>query len=99
MPPFTPKQLYMMNGGNKLYIYKDGFGDVYQATPAEEEEWAAEVVAASLAKLDTEENFVGLQSAVENLRFHSYPGLKELLQVKKSQASPERQVAFIRAGI
>jgi len=33
-----------MNGGNKLYIHKDGFGDVYSATAAEEAEWAKEVI-------------------------------------------------------
>ena len=37
---FTSRELYMMNGGNKMYIYKDGFGDVYSASAAEEMKWA-----------------------------------------------------------
>lgn len=99
MYPFTSKELYIMNGGNKLYIGKDGFADVYKATPAEEEEWAKEVVAAALAKLDTAENAVELQGAAENLRFHKYPGLDALLTVKKNEASATRKMAFINAGI
>lgn len=44
MQPFTSKELYMMNGGQKLYIYKDGVGDIYNATATGEAQWARDVV-------------------------------------------------------
>lgn len=97
MQPFTSKQLYIMNGGNKLYIYKDGFGDVYEATPEEEAAWAEEVVAGALAKIDTEENSVSLSNAVENLAFHKYKGLRSLLMVKMGEANPNRKLALAAA--
>jgi hypothetical protein len=95
---FTSKQLYMMNGGNKMYIYKDGFGDVYDATPAEEALWAQEVVEKALRDVDAVENSVSLSCAIDNLRFHKYPGLKELLTDKMKDTSPPRQQAF-EAGL
>lgn len=39
MTPFTNKELYMMNGGQKQYVGKDVFWDVYNATPEEETAW------------------------------------------------------------
>lgn len=97
MQPFSSRQLYIMNGGNKIYIYKDGFGDVYRATPAEEAEWALEVMAASLAKIETSENSIELNNAIENLRFHSCKDLDALLLSKLEDASPARRKAFATA--
>lgn len=94
---FSSKELYMMNGGNKLYIYKDGFGDDYHATAAEEAEWSKEVVANALAVIDSTENAINLQFAIENLRFHEYPALKEFLLQKMEGTSPVRQAAFAKA--
>lgn len=97
MQPFSSRQLYLMNGGNKTYIYKDGFGDVYHATPAEEAGWSQEVIAAALAKINTSNDGVELNSAIENLRFHAYAKLDALLQSKLEDASPVRRNAFAAA--
>ena len=97
MQPFSSRQLYIMNGGNKLYIYKDGFGDVYSATPAEEAEWAQEVISGSLARLEASENSVDLEFAIANLRFHKYEGLDALLLAKLEDTSPVRKKVFITA--
>lgn len=97
MQTFSSKELYMMNGGNKLYIHKDGFGDIYNSTAAEEQEWAREIVANALAKIDTEANAVVLKFAIESLRFHNYTGLEALLIQKAKEASPVRQVVFATA--
>ena len=86
-----------MNGGNKLYIYKDGFGDGYKATPAEEAEWAQEVIANALVKIDTEINAVSFKGAIDTLRFHNHPDLKDLLVKKMATASASRQVFFATA--
>jgi hypothetical protein len=93
---FSSKELYMMNGGDKLYIYKDGFGDIYQATAAEEEEWKQEYIAKTLVKIENETNAVALKFAIESLRFHHYPALNALLlvQLNKVNSSPERKAVF-----
>ena len=87
---FTSKELYLMNGGNKLYIYKDGFGDIYSATAAEETEWANIVIADSIQRVTNEENPVNLQFAIQNLQFHNYAGLTELLNKSLENASMTR---------
>lgn len=94
MPEFTSKELYMMNGGNTLYIYKDGFGDIYQATAAEEAAWSQEVVSNALRKLDTETNSTSLRFAVNDLIFHEYEGVDELIFEKTQQAAPVRKIVF-----
>ena len=86
-----------MNGGNKQYIGRDGFMDVYNATAAEEAEWAKEVVASALNRVDTETNSTNLKFAIDNLVFHNYKGLEDLLVVKMKDANPVRQIAFANA--
>lgn len=86
-----------MNGGNKLYIYKDGFGDVYNATPAEEAEWAQEVIANALTRIDEEKSTTNIKFAVDTLRFHNYTGLEALLLDKITGTGPARQIAFATA--
>ena len=97
MSPFSSKELYIMNGGVKFYIHKDGFGDVYNATVAEEAEWAKEVIDRALAKIDTEKNSVSFKAAVDNLLFHKYPDLETLLVKKMEDATPLRQLFFATA--
>src|ERR1700712_3716568 len=94
MPPFTNKELYIMDGGQKHYIYRDGFGDVYNATAVEEDEWAKEIVANSLSKIATEEDATTLQFAIENLAFHKYKEQVTVLVNSIPGASADRQLAF-----
>lgn len=97
MQPFTSKELYMMNGGQKLYIYKDGFGDIYNATAEDEAQWAKEVIEIALHKIATEENSITLQHAIDNLKYHKYPGLEDLLLKSITDTSPKRQIVFATA--
>lgn len=97
MADFTSKELYMMNGGQLLYIYKDGFADVYKATPAEEAIWAKEVVERALGTIATETNSVTLQFAIADLMYHKYEGIPDLLLSSMKNTSPERQVVFAAA--
>ncbi len=94
---FTSKELYMMNGGQKLYIYKDGFGDIYKATPADEAAWAKEVIERALKVITTETNRVTLQSAIADLVYHKYDGIPALLLKTMQDTTPERQVVFASA--
>ena len=93
----SSKELYMMNGGNKLYIYKDGFGDIYNATAEEESEWAKEIISNALARIDVENNLTVLQFAINDLVFHKYNELEALLLNKMKTATPARQVVFAAA--
>ena len=87
----------MMNGGQLLYIYKDGFGDVYKATPEEEAEWAKEVVAINVAKIQNDNNRVSLQFAIEALQYHKYAGLEDLLLKSLQNTTAPRQIVFAAA--
>ncbi|MBO9660652.1 MAG: hypothetical protein J7527_17655 [Chitinophagaceae bacterium] len=91
---FTSRELYMMNGGNTLYIYKDGFGDVYRATAAEEAAWKDEIIASTLKRIDTETDFTCLRAAIDTLIFHKYKGLVRLLVEKMQHTSPVRIIVF-----
>jgi hypothetical protein len=99
MNRFTSKDLYMMNGGQKLYIYTDGFGDIYEATASEEEAWKQEYIAQKLKQIDNETNGVVLNFAIESLRFHQYPALNTLLisKINDTNCSPERKIVFEKA--
>ncbi|MEO6914474.1 MAG: hypothetical protein ABI151_01530 [Chitinophagaceae bacterium] len=97
MFPFTSKELYIVNGGQKHIIGRDGFWDVYRATQAEEEEWAKEVIEISLSTIRTSENSMALQSAIENLTFQNYPDLITVLVNSIPGASPAKQLAFAMA--
>jgi hypothetical protein len=94
MSQFSSKELYMMNGGNKLYIYKDGFADVYKATPAEEAEWAQEIIQTALKRIDGSENATDIKFAIDHLISHGYYGVQQLLKKKLINTSPARQIAL-----
>lgn len=94
MSQFTSRELYMMNGGNTLYIYKDGFGDIYNATAAEEAAWSQEVINGALTCIDKETNPTNLRFAVNDLIFHGYDGVDQLLFDKMQTASPARKIVF-----
>jgi len=97
MQTFTSKELYIMNGGNKMYIYKDGFGDVYSATQTEEAEWAQEVIANALAQVDTVTNPATLKFAIDKLLFHKCPATENLLREKIKTSIPVKQVVLATA--
>ncbi|MEO6819001.1 MAG: hypothetical protein ABI204_04700 [Ginsengibacter sp.] len=92
MQPFTNKELYMMNGGEKQYIGKDGFWDVYNATPEEEKEWAKELVENALVNFDSEEEAIRLHLAIENLTYQKYHDQVSVLVNSIPGASPEKQL-------
>jgi hypothetical protein len=97
MADFTSKELYMMNGGQKMYIGKDGFWDIYKATPAEEAMWAKEVVERALGRIASETNSIALQSAIADLVYHKYEGIPALLLNEMEHTTPERKLVFAAA--
>lgn len=97
MHPFTNKELYIMNGGQKHYILKDGFADIYNATPAEERQWKKEIIDNCKAKVAEEVNTTTLQFAIDNLIYHKYEELVPLLVNSIDGTSPERALLFAAA--
>ena len=87
----------MMNGGQLMYMYKDGLGDSYHATPSEEAMWAKEVVEKTLGIIATETNSVNLQFAIANLVYHKYDGIPALLLETMEHSTPERMIVFATA--
>lgn len=86
-----------MNGGQKQYIGKDGFWDVYNATPEEEAAWAKELADNALAIIGTEEDAIALQIAIENLAFQKYHDQVTVLLSSIPGASPVKQLALATA--
>jgi len=97
MQTFTSKELYIMNGGNKMYIHKDGFEEVYCATQTEEAEWAKEVIAIALAQVEIVTNATTLKFAIDKLLFHKYPATENLLKEKIKTSTPAKQVVLATA--
>lgn len=96
-PPFTSKELYMMNGGQQSFISRDGFGDLYNATPLEEQQWKKDVIARSIASIENDDDRSVLESSISNLTYHKYEGLEDLLLANIGNTSPARQVVFASA--
>lgn len=90
----SSKELFMMNGGKLWYIYKDGFGDIYSATTEEEAEWAKELIGDSLVQISTERNRVKLFFCIDDLVYHRYEQLEQLLLNYIDDPIPSRQIVF-----
>ncbi len=91
----TSKELYFMNGGKTHYIYTDGFGDIYNATPAEEIQWRKELIESKLERLDTEKNPVVLKGILDTLIYHQVPNLQQIITKKLAQAEPVLQIQLV----
>lgn len=83
-----------MNGGQKQYIGKDGFWDIYTATREEEAAWAKELADNALLTIGSEEDVIALKIALENLALQKYHDQVTLLVNGIAGASPARQLAF-----
>lgn len=94
MYDMTPKELYFANGGQTMYIYRDGFGDQYKATPAEEAEWRNELIEREWKRLETETNAVSLKHLIDNLNYHKADDLVSKLVKKLDEVKPESRVVI-----
>ncbi|HPH84065.1 MAG TPA: hypothetical protein PLC48_01350 [Ferruginibacter sp.] len=94
METFSSMELYLMNGGNKQFIGRDGFWDVYHATPEEEATWDKEIIQKALCQLSHEVNMPLCKYAIDTLVFHGYKGLEQLLHQYLADAIPSRQIAL-----
>ncbi|MGA0556726.1 hypothetical protein ACO2Q8_08755 [Larkinella sp. VNQ87] len=90
----TSKELFFMNGGITAYIHRDGFGEEYRATPAEEKQWTEELIALKWHLLDTEDNLPLLQSCIDTLSYHQAPNLLQKLTARLDQASLKQRAVI-----
>ncbi len=78
-PNAESKRLFMENGGNLHYIGRDGFMDVYRATPAEEAAWRQELIEKYTRRLGVEDNETVLTGIAETLEYNGVKNLADLL--------------------
>ena len=97
MHGYTSKQLFKVNGGDKIYIHKDGFGDLYSATEEEERQWTEELIAESLEVLEHSQDMTKIEHAIDTLLFHLHPGVDVLLLNRVLISNPQRKLAFATA--
>ncbi|GAB3920449.1 hypothetical protein [Larkinella terrae] len=94
MYEMTSKDLYFANGGQTHYIYRDGFGDQYKASPAEEAAWRKELIEREWKRLHTETNAVLIKALIGNLMYHNADKLVPKLTKKLAEVSPETRVVI-----
>lgn len=91
------RQLFMENMGMVHQIYRDGMGDEYQATAAQEEEWRMELVDKYLDRIGKEDHPTVLRSLVDRLVEWQVSDLESRL-IDASLAADARQRQAI-AGV
>ncbi|RYY59874.1 MAG: hypothetical protein EOO05_11875 [Chitinophagaceae bacterium] len=96
MSPFTSKELFRMNGGQKIYIHLDGFSDVYSATAQEEEEWSREMIIEAISRLEAGEGDLDESVATDRLIFLNSPGISSslLAALRNKTLRQEHPIAF-----
>jgi len=94
-PNAESKRLFMENGGNVHYIHRDGFGDVYKATPAEEEAWRKELIEKYTQRLREEDNETILTHIVESLGYNN-ANVADLLCEAAKSALPKAKMALTK---
>jgi hypothetical protein len=73
------KQLFMDNAGQTHYIYRDGFGDEYRASPAEENAWRQELLEKYARRIKEEDDGVVLTQIARNMQLNHAKNVEELL--------------------
>lgn len=90
------KRLFMANGGNILYIHKDGFGDVYRATQVEEAAWRAELIENYSNRLKVEDNETVLAGLAQTLQYNKVENVGDLLFEAAKTAAPKAKQALAK---
>jgi hypothetical protein len=90
------KRLFMDNGGDILYIHKDGFGDVYHATHNEEAAWRGELIEMYTRRLSEEDNESALAHLANGLKSNGVKNVGELLFEAFKTATPKAKQAIAK---
>jgi hypothetical protein len=95
-PNAESKRLFMENGGNVHYIHRDGFGDVYEASPSEETAWRKELVEKYAQRLREEDNETRLGLLLQTLEYNGAENLADLLCEAAESALPKAKMALTK---
>ena len=83
------KRLFMDNGGQVHYIYLDGDGAKYSASPNEEAAWRAELIEQYTRRLSEEDNEPTLVHIARGLELNGVKNVGDLLFQATKKASPK----------
>lgn len=91
------KRLFMDNGGQTHYIFLDGDGDRYSATPAEEAEWRVELLEQYAKLIQKEEKGSILVHISRNMGYNGATNVEALLLAAAENASPKAKQGLAQA--
>lgn len=91
------KRLFMDNGGQTHYIYLDGFGEIYQATAAEEAAWRKELIEQYRQRIKLEDSGTILTHIARNLQLNGATDVEQLLLDAAASATPKAKQAIAQA--
>lgn len=91
------KRLFMNNGGLTHYIYLDGNGDRYSATPAEEAKWRAELLENYTQRIKVEDDGVILTHIARNMQLNGATNVEDLLLAAAENAPPKSKQGLAQA--
>ena len=91
------KRLFMDNGGLTHYIYLDGNGDRYSATPAEEAKWRVELLENYAQRIKVEDDGVILTHIARNMQLNGATNVEDLLLAAAENATPKAKQGLAQA--
>lgn len=91
------KRLFMENGGQTHYIFLEGNGDRYSATPAEEAKWRVELLEFYAKRIQEEDNGTVLVHIARNMQYNGASNVEELLLAAAENAEPKAKQGLAQA--
>ena len=91
------KRLFMENAGQVYQIHRDGFGDRYHATPAEENQWRRELIEQYDRRIREEDNGVVLAQIARNMQANYVRDVEDRLVEAATHASPLARLGIAEA--
>ena len=91
------KRLFMENAGQVYQIHRDGFGDRYHATPAEENQWRRELIEQYDRRIREEDNGVVLAQIARNMQANYVRDVEDRLVEAATHAQPLARLGLAEA--
>lgn len=91
------KQLFMDNGGQTHYIFREGLGHRYSATPAEEAEWRKELLELCEKRIREEDTVAALAYFARTMDVNGATNVEALLLETAQTAGPKARFGLAQA--
>lgn len=91
------KRLFMDNGGQTHYIFLDGDGDRYSATPAEEAKWRVELLEQYTQRIQEEDDGTILVHIARNMQLNGATNVESLLLAAAENAPQKAKQGLAQA--